>query len=160
VVPVIWFKTALFIVAVQSVCLDLNCNVTLCWMLVLALLIPSIEVCVWVLGSFRRCTHFSVMKCVWDPLSRSARHGTYWPVLSLISTTAVANITWFLGFPFKVWQVVSSSPDWSLVVAGELTLLVVLLLVVTWFCLAMCNRVWCLLWQMRHLLWTCVTLHK
>jgi hypothetical protein len=46
VVPVMLVKTALPNVVFQSVCLDLKCNETLCYIAVLTLLIPCIEVCV------------------------------------------------------------------------------------------------------------------
>jgi hypothetical protein len=44
---------------------------------VFTLLIPRLDVCVWVLGSRSHCTHLSVIKCDCEPLSRSALHGMY-----------------------------------------------------------------------------------
>jgi hypothetical protein len=64
VVPVMLVKTAQSNVVCQSVCLDLKCSEILWCVAVFTLLIPCINVCVWVRGSSRRCTHLSVIKCV------------------------------------------------------------------------------------------------
>jgi hypothetical protein len=63
VIPVMLDKIAQSSVVCQSVCPDLKCSETLWCVAVFKLLIPCIDVCVWVLGNLRRCTHLSVMKC-------------------------------------------------------------------------------------------------
>ena len=63
VIPVMLDNTAQSSLVCQSVCLDLNCTETLWCVAVFTLLIPCIDVCVWVLDNRKRCTHVSVMKC-------------------------------------------------------------------------------------------------
>ena len=63
VVPVMLDNIALSSMVCQSVCLDLKCTETLWCVAVFTLLIPCIDVCVWVLGNLKCCTHLSVMKC-------------------------------------------------------------------------------------------------
>jgi hypothetical protein len=63
VMPVMLGNIAQSNVVCQSVCLDLKCSETLWCVAVFTLLIPCIDVCVWVLGSRSHCTHLSVIKC-------------------------------------------------------------------------------------------------
>jgi hypothetical protein len=109
VVPVMLGKTAQSSVVCQSVCLDLLWMEPLWRAVVFTLLMPCMDVCVWVLDSLKRCAHLSVMKCDWEALSSNALHGTYWPDLLLTSANAVASKMIFLILPVKEQSVLSSA---------------------------------------------------
>ena len=76
VVPVMLDKTAQSSVVCQSVFLDLKWIEKLWCVSVFTLLMPWMGTCVWVLDNLKRCTHLSVVKCDWEPLSNMALHGT------------------------------------------------------------------------------------
>ena len=149
VMPVMFGNTAQSSVVCQSVCLDLKWMETLCPVEVFTLDMPWMDVCVCVLGNLRRCTHLSVMKWDWEPLSNNALHGTYWPDLFLTSTMAVASKVWFLGLLFKVWYLFTFAFVTPFVVADWL-FLVEEPLFVAWGWLSKCNNVWCLFWHLWH----------
>ena len=148
VVPVMWDNVEHLTVVCQSVCLDLKWIKSLWYFPVLTLELPCISAYVCVLDNFMRCTHLCVMKCDWEALSNNAMQGTYWPDLFWTSTMAMSSKIWFLFLPLNEHYVLTSAVEVPLATAGPLVTDHMLL--IDWFCLCFCSKVWCYLWHWRH----------
>ena len=112
VIPVMLHKMVQSSVVCNSVCLHhAVCKISC--VAVLTLLIPIMDVCVWVFDKLKRYTHLSMIKCDWETLSNNALHGINWPNLFWISTMTVASKMWFCACTWMnntYWLVQLSCP--------------------------------------------------